>query len=64
MEVHLGIETYPSQKGVKDHTMVMKPIAVYPLWYQLKVQKRVQKHFWTFRPPKTNLINTRNMLNN
>ena len=30
-EVHLGIEIYPSQKGVKDHTMVMKPIAVYPL---------------------------------
>ena len=45
MEVHLGIETYPSQKGVKDHTMVMKPIAVYPLWYQLKVQKRVQNTF-------------------
>ena len=53
MEVHLGIETYLSQKGVKDHTMVMKPIAVYPLWYQLKVQKRVQNTFERLDPQIT-----------
>ena len=38
MEVHLGIEASPSQYGVKDHTMVMKPIKVHPLLYKLKVQ--------------------------
>ena len=38
MEVHLGIEIGPSQYGVKDHIMVMKPIKVNPLWYQMKVQ--------------------------
>ena len=38
MEVHLGIKTGPSQNGVMDHTMVIKPMKVYPLWYQLKVQ--------------------------
>ena len=38
MEVHLGIETGPSQYGVKDHTLVMKPIKVNSLWYQLQVQ--------------------------
>ena len=31
MEVHLGIETGPSQYGVKDHTMVMKQTKVHPL---------------------------------
>ena len=30
MEVHLGIETGPSQYGVRDHTMVMKPIKSEP----------------------------------
>ena len=38
MEVHLGIETNPSQNGVKDHTMVMKPLKVHLPWYELKVQ--------------------------
>ena len=38
MEVHLGIETGPSQYGVKDHTIVMKQTKVHPLWYQMKVQ--------------------------
>ena len=30
MEVHLGIETNPSQYGVKDHTMILKPIKSVP----------------------------------
>ena len=30
MEVHLGIESGPSQYGVRDHTMVMKPIKSEP----------------------------------
>ena len=38
MEVHLGIKTSPSQNRVKDHTMVMKPIKMNSLWYQLQVQ--------------------------
>ena len=31
MVVHLKIETGPSQKGVKDHTRVIKPQQVHPL---------------------------------
>ena len=63
MEVHLGIETDPSQKGVKDHKMVMKPLEVYPLWYKWKF-KYVYKHPWTFRPPIYNLTNSSIMSNN
>ena len=50
MVEHLKIETGPSQYGVKDHTKVMKPIYVYSLWYQLKVQL-VYKTLWMYGPP-------------
>ena len=33
-------------------------------YWIVKVQKRVQKHLWTFRPPNYNLINSSNMSNN
>ena len=49
MVAHLKIEIGPSQKGVKDHTKVIKPQLVHLLSYQLNVQI-VYKTPWMFRP--------------